>query len=170
MERKKALAAAGALTMVLGSAVVASAAVGGGSLLGFGGNRGHGPGSFTATEELAAATKPRVIHRTKNVYDKVVVAGTPATDGGTLGATTDASVAAPSVTAPTAPSASLPQPTTPPAVDDPPPATDSESVTTRPPGVPDDWPAGKPIPPMPPNCKQPQLEDNGVWNCQSSDD
>jgi hypothetical protein len=38
-------------------------------------------------------------------------------------------------------------------------------TTVRPPGVPRDWPAGKPIPPMPPNCKQPQLELNGVWNC-----
>ena len=28
-----------------------------------------------------------------------------------------------------------------------------------------DWPAGKPIPPIPPGCRQPQLEDNGVWNC-----
>jgi hypothetical protein len=32
-------------------------------------------------------------------------------------------------------------------------------------GVPKDWPAGKPIPPMPPGCQQPQLELNGVWNC-----
>src|SRR5205085_9723848 len=50
-------------------------------------------------------------------------------------------------------------------------STPSTSVTptTRPPGVPADWPAGKPVPPMPPNCRQPQLEDNGVWNCQSDD-
>jgi hypothetical protein len=33
--------------------------------------------------------------------------------------------------------------------------------------VPADWPASKPIPPMPPGCKQGQLEDNGVWNCQN---
>jgi hypothetical protein len=39
------------------------------------------------------------------------------------------------------------------------------TTTTRPRGVPADWPPGKPIPPMPPNCRQPQLEDNGVWNC-----
>lgn len=40
------------------------------------------------------------------------------------------------------------------------------TTTTRPPGVPLDWPADKPIPPVPDNCRQPQLEDNGVWNCQ----
>jgi hypothetical protein len=40
------------------------------------------------------------------------------------------------------------------------------TTTTRPRGVPADWPPGKPIPPMPPNCGQPKLEDNGVWNCQ----
>ena len=28
-----------------------------------------------------------------------------------------------------------------------------------------DWPAGKPIPPIPPGCREPVLEDNGVWNC-----
>jgi hypothetical protein len=39
-------------------------------------------------------------------------------------------------------------------------------TTTLPPGVPTDWPAGKPIPPMPPHCVQPQLELTGVWNCQ----
>jgi hypothetical protein len=33
--------------------------------------------------------------------------------------------------------------------------------------VPRDWPAGKPIPPMPANCKSPQLELNGVWNCDN---
>ena len=39
------------------------------------------------------------------------------------------------------------------------------TTTTLPPGVPADWPAGKPIPPMPAGCQKPQLEDNGVWNC-----
>jgi hypothetical protein len=39
-------------------------------------------------------------------------------------------------------------------------------VTTRPPEVPEDWPAGKPLPPIPPGCREPHLEDNGVWNCQ----
>ena len=49
-----------------------------------------------------------------------------------------------------------------------PPTTAPPTGTTLPPGVriPSDWPPGKPIPPIPPGCKQPQLEDNGVWNCQ----
>jgi hypothetical protein len=42
----------------------------------------------------------------------------------------------------------------------------SATTTTRPPGVPASWPAGKPIPIMPVPCANPQLEDNGVWNCQ----
>ena len=40
------------------------------------------------------------------------------------------------------------------------------TAATRPEGVPVDWPANKPIPPMPAGCVEPQLEDNGVWNCQ----
>lgn len=47
------------------------------------------------------------------------------------------------------------------------PTTTKAPTTTLPPGVPRDWPAGKPIPPMPPNCQQPQLELNGVWNCDN---
>lgn len=39
------------------------------------------------------------------------------------------------------------------------------TTTVRPRGVPADWPANKPIPPMPPGCQEPQLEDNGIWNC-----
>lgn len=45
-------------------------------------------------------------------------------------------------------------------------ATTGATATTRPPGVPADWPADQPIPPMPPGCRDPQLEDNGEWNCQ----
>lgn len=46
-------------------------------------------------------------------------------------------------------------------------AKPATNTTVRPPGVPADWPANKPIPPMPPNCQQPQLELNGVWNCDN---
>ena len=74
MERKKALALAAAVTGVLGSTTVAIAAVGGMSLLGFGG--GHqtplGTGATSPQSALAAA---RVITRTKDVYDRVTVAG-----------------------------------------------------------------------------------------------
>jgi hypothetical protein len=40
------------------------------------------------------------------------------------------------------------------------------TTTTRPSGVPNNWPANKPIPPKPVPCVNGQLEDNGVWNCQ----
>jgi hypothetical protein len=56
----------------------------------------------------------------------------------------------------------VPTPTTTPAQST---TTIPTTTTTRPPGVPADWPNNKPIPPVPPNCRQPQLEDNGVWNC-----
>ena len=48
-----------------------------------------------------------------------------------------------------------------------PPTTTAAPPTTLPLGVriPSDWPPGKPIPPIPPGCQKPQLEDNGVWNC-----
>ena len=77
-----------------------------------------------------------------------VVGPTPAP----LGATGPASAAAP------APPFAGPPVTVAPA-----PAT---TTTTRPPGVPGDWPPDKPIPPMPAGCRDGQLEDNGVWNCQ----
>jgi len=55
---------------------------------------------------------------------------------------------------------------TPPTTSGPTPTTTVPTTTTTwPPGVPKDWPKDKPIPPMPANCRQPQLEDNGVWNC-----
>jgi hypothetical protein len=62
-------------------------------------------------------------------------------------------------------SAATPTPAVPgpPGTAAPAPAT---TTTTLPPGVPKDWPADKPIPPMPDGCRDPQLEDNGVWNCQ----
>jgi hypothetical protein len=44
--------------------------------------------------------------------------------------------------------------------------TAAAPTSTLPRGVPADWPAGKPIPPKPPNCVKGQLEDNGVWNCE----
>jgi len=70
--------------------------------------------------------------------------------------------------APTSPPTVAPTtPTTAPRVTTPP-TTAPPTGTTLPPGVriPSDWPPGVPIPPIPPGCKQPQLEDNGVWNCQ----
>lgn len=42
------------------------------------------------------------------------------------------------------------------------------AATTLPPGaeVPRDWPVGVPYPPIPSGCRQPHLEDNGMWNCE----
>ena len=68
------------------------------------------------------------------------------------------------VTTTTPPTAS-PEPRTEPQ----PRSTTAPSPTTapaaRPPGVPSDWPPDRPIPPMPADCRKPQLEDNGIWNC-----
>jgi hypothetical protein len=68
------------------------------------------------------------------------------------------------------PPASAPAASTPPstvAAPQPPP-TVAPSIPAAPSGarIPSDWPADKPIPPIPAGCGQPQLEDNGVWNCQ----
>ena len=63
-----------------------------------------------------------------------------------------------------APAATAPPATSAPVTTAPAPAT--TTTTTRPSGVPRDWPAGKPIPPKPAGCVNGQLEDNGVWNCQ----
>jgi hypothetical protein len=115
MERRKALAVASAATILLGSAIVAAAAVSGTSLLGFGDASTHGTGSFAATAENAGS-KRRVIFRSRDVYDRYLV------DTG---------------------------------------AGDGVALAFR--------ATGRPIPPMPPNCRQPQLELNGVWNCQSDD-
>ena len=67
------------------------------------------------------------------------------------------------------PSSAVPTTATPPTnapVTTAPATTASPPTTVRPPGVPADWPANKPIPPLPANCIKPQLEDNGVWNCE----
>jgi hypothetical protein len=66
--------------------------------------------------------------------------------------------------APTPAPTAVPAPTPAPAPQ--PPPTVAPAGSPVPAGVPRDWPANKPIPPMPPGCRQPQLEDNGVWNCQ----
>lgn len=98
-------------------------------------------------------------------------------------AATDPAVPPPSASTPApapAPATTLPKSTTtapkPAPAPAPAPATTAPRSTTTvpttsstlPPGVqiPSDWPPGTPIPPIPAGCQQPQLEDNGVWNCQ----
>jgi hypothetical protein len=197
MERRKALAAASAATLVLGSTIVAAASVTGASFLGFGGTSRHSAGSLATI--AAHPAKQRVVVRTRDMYDRFVVdtgtagaagaAGTgPATPPGpgAPALPTTTVTASPTVSDPTPTTAAPARRTTPepassdvaPGASETPPSVPSAapgSTTTVPPtttttlprGVPDDWPPGKPIPPMPPNCHQPQLELNGVWNCQS---
>jgi hypothetical protein len=202
MERRKAMAFATAITCVLGSTTEAFASVGGGSLLGFGGTRRAGIGSVSAAQ-LEADNAPGVVHRTKNVYDEVVVGSSekPSTRSVALAAART-HVSKPATVLPATPvvtpssaagrhrhptrkaasdtrrtstrTASSPKEPAEPVqkpVQEPTTSTTSTTsppvtTTTRPRGVPVDWPPNKPIPPMPPNCRQPQLEDNGVWNCQ----
>lgn len=101
----------------------------------------------------------------------------PAAQPDTLAAAAPDTVSAPAAPSPEAaapppePSPSpaaattAPQATTP--LPKPTPTTTAPSSSTLPRGakIPKDWPAGRPIPPIPPGCKEPQLEDNGVWNC-----
>jgi len=195
------MACAVAITSVLGSTTVAFASVGGGSLLGFGRAPASGIGSVSAAQ-LDATNAAGVVHRTRNVYDEVVVgdrtapstpAALTATRAGALMPAPVPAVSAPP-SAPAAevtgrhhrsttnspgdnegegrrPPAAKKDPTPAPVQDGPTTSTTSTTAppvttTTRPRGVPADWPPDKPIPPMPPGCRQPQLEDNGVWNCQ----
>ena len=187
MERKKALAVATAATLALGGGIVAVASLTGTSFLGFGGNASaEGPGSFTPiAAHPAAAAKQRVVVRTRDVYDSFVVdTGIGGYARGTYAATPPAQPPA----AVTAPAVEPPRVATPARLDDhesddhesddhesddyesPSTTGSANTSTTLPPGVPDDWPSATPIPPMPPNCYQPQLELNGVWNCQHEDD
>ena len=175
MNRKQALALAAATTLVLGSTMVAGAAVGGVAILGFGGDQHRGLGSYTPAASLTPTTEPqpRVVTRTHDVYDPVVVddgsgAATPAPRAGNVVPVAEAPVAANgnrSSDSPTPPAKPVPGSGN---SGSPAPASVATTPTTRvPPGVeiPEDWPPGKPIPPIPPNCHEPHLEDNGVWNC-----
>ncbi len=190
MERKRAMAVAATATCVLASSAVALAATVGAPVLGFG--RSHAADAAqVATVREAATAQParRVVTRTKDVFDTVVV---DVPEGGTASVARAgdpaATVAPERMPAgrdarprrstepprrprrkrtldpiPTTARPDVIEPDSPPATATTVPATTS---MTRPRGVPADWPRDKPIPPMPPDCHQPQLEDNGVWNCQ----
>ncbi len=189
MERKRAMAVAATVTCVLGSSTVALAATAGVPVLGFGRSAADAAEVSTVWQASTAHQARRVVTRTKNVVDKVVV---DVPEGGGATVTPPNPTTAPATPAPVA-TTYTPRPSTTAAAphrqprtedDDAPPTTAHTPVThppepvatstttlittttTRPPGVPADWPPGKPIPPMPPNCHNPQLEDNGVWNCQ----
>lgn len=93
---------------------------------------------------------------------------TPAPTSGSIASSPAAAAPAtqaPATTAKAAPATQAPATTAKPVVTTIAPTTTKAPTTTLPRGVPRDWPAGKPIPPMPANCNDPQLELNGVWNC-----
>jgi hypothetical protein len=157
MERRTALAAAAVGALLAASGVVAIST----SLLDPGGDGEtsafEGPSPTTlATTTPPTAPGPVVVTETRDVFDTIVV---PVADP----------VSSPVAPAPAAgPTASkTAKATAPPTTSAPSPPTTvpSTTSTTRPPGVPADWPDDKPIPPMPAGCQKPQLEDNGVWNC-----
>jgi hypothetical protein len=179
------MAVAATVTCVLGSASVALAATAGVPVLGFGGGHPEAAGASPVwtTSQLPEAS--RVVTRTKDVYDKVVVdlpvrsshsaVRTPGVDQPVTPApapTTDDNSRYEEPHAPRRdlrvdpedPPTTAAHPSTPEA-DLPPTTMPTTTTTTRMPGIPADGPPGQPIPPMPPNCYQPKLEDNGVWNC-----
>jgi hypothetical protein len=114
------------------------------------------PSSSTVTTVPLTTTSldPVVVTETRDIYDTIVVptSATPAP--------------APAPAPGPAPAPAAPLPVTSGSATPPAPAAPVATTTTeRPDGVPESWPEGQPIPPMPPDCQKPQLEDNGVWNC-----
>ncbi len=124
--------------------------------------------------EVGADTPPESVVVYEDVWE--VVPGTPAPAGQapapTVGSAQDLAVTpgASQAVSPTPAASSAPTVGTvaPPVATSPTtrPPTPTTTVAPRPPGVPADWPADKAIPPIPEGCRQPQLEDDGVWNCQ----
>lgn len=171
MERRKALAVAASTALLASSGVIATFAAWTG-----GDDSTATAGTAPVTVPLGARSNapdttpldPVIVTERRDIYDQVVVAGTPQAAGGSAAPSAQA---APTATAP-APAAAAVKPSAKPTASA---ATGTASATTtspspttttRPPGVPKDWPADRPIPPMPAGCRQPQLEDNGTWNCQ----
>jgi hypothetical protein len=188
MERKKALATALASTLVLGSSMVAFAAVGGGRLLGFGDDSSQ-LGSFVANESTPVTAPPKT--RTRDVYDEYLVDTPAAATSDASTASAASAVANPPAWPPTgalsgatsggddasddtsrSPEASGRDRASPKPVKSPTTTVPRATTPTTDRGVeiPDDWPAGKPLPPIPEHCHEPHLEDNGVWNCQDGGD
>ena len=172
MERRTALVASIATGVSLTIGVVAYAATGGASILGLGGPHRAGSGR---------AADPLVVHQVQTIEDEIVVssrstdAPRPVEREGTTASDTASKPAGAGIDditvsiGPSATAAIVVAPAVPPGIT----PTSSTTATpalapttvARPLGVPADWPANEPIPPMPADCRQPQLEDNGVWNC-----
>jgi hypothetical protein len=185
LERRKALATAASVTLFVGTGIVAAATVGHVPLV----HGSTGPSNEASAPDVV--TRYRDVYD-RIVVAGASTKATPAASGArrAAGASTHSSVSTPggaSTTPTTAPArakrgstpttrrtSSTPTthttPTTGTSGTTTPPTTTPATLpvttpTTRPPGVPSDWPAWKPIPPMPPGCQKPELEDNGVWNC-----
>jgi hypothetical protein len=165
MNRKLALAAS-----VSASTVLVAGAVMVGVLLSQGPEPAPTPDLASPAVETDSSSvtsvDPVVVY--EDQYEFVVTGGDPVaapvategTDGGAPSGPAPASAASASPAPAPAPVATVGSSTTTAA------PTAATTTTTWPTGVPRDWPADQPIPPMPANCRQPQLEDNGVWNCQ----
>jgi len=181
MERRIALAAAGATAGTLGLGTICFAAVGGSNILGM--------------ASAQAPTEVDVITEVQEIQRVVVVRSSSTTlPGGTTIPTVVLEVPVPVPAAPApvatptpatpAPRPAIPASTLAPTTSRPvvtvvqvpvtaapttakPTTTTAKPVTTTtwPAGVPRDWPVGKPIPSKPANCEDAQLELNGVWNC-----
>jgi hypothetical protein len=126
-------------------------------------------GSPSAAPAPAAPASPVSVLTTAPASGPTVTAAAPATTAPKAPSTTAAPVTTQATPAPattTAPTVTSPVTTQAPTPTTAAPAPTASTAAPRPEGVPSDWPANKPIPPMPANCRDPQLEDNGVWNCQ----
>lgn len=175
MERRKAIALAIGAALVVVS--LGATAVSLGSSPSRGGSRAIAPMAESTSTLGPAGTAAATGPDTQYVDDYVTIAGGAPVGGAGAGAAAgpgaaDSSTVSPAVEPGPAPTAAPPAPTpttatpTTTTATTPPTTRPPTTTTTRPSGVPSDWPADKPIPPKPVPCRDGQLEDNGVWNCQ----
>jgi hypothetical protein len=158
MERKQALAAAAFGTVAFGAAVVAAAALGGFSFLGFG---GHAPRiRATAQPAVAQHIRPKVITKYKDVYVKRVVNTTVAP--AQVAPPVQLVASMPSTAPPTTLATPTPAAAVTPAPDAPAPPT-SDGVSNDPPPTTTTIPSAPPT--TGPGCPRIEYEDNGTWHC-----
>lgn len=174
-----AAAVAGVATLLIGSAVLVIGATGGsGSVL----------SAASDTNPTTVVTQVQY-DDSYSIVDDPSSAATGSESAGRASVAPGATAApAPQTPAPTAmPTSRGEDPTTAPEPGDEPTTTKPAPTTTvpaptpttrpadhlvypkdLPPGweIPEDWPANKPLPPIPAGCRQGHLEDNLVWNCE----
>lgn len=166
MERRLKVVLAFAASTTLASACLAIAAIEGGIFA------TASPPSAGGVHEIELVDDYIVVHSSTSAADTTLVTATiavalPAPPTTIAAATTPARPTTASTVAVTTPPPITAAPRAAPRSPTPPPATVA-AVAAVPAGaqIPADWPKGKAIPPLPAGCQQPQLEDNGVWNCQ----